>query len=80
MMAAALTSVAYLSARPAAGGSPNPLTHSPGLWGEPYNLLAPGTEREGAPPSLRHMSPEFAPPNIGIALRVAARGDEEALH
>ena len=50
MMAAALTSVAYLSARPAAGGSPNPLTHSPGLWGEPYNLLAPGTKRGGAPP------------------------------
>ena len=72
MMAAALTSVAYLSARPAAGGSPNPLTHTPGLWGEPYNLLAPGNKRG--------IWSVFAPPNIGIALRVAARGDEEALH
>ena len=73
MMAAALTSVAYLSARPAAGGSPNPLTHTPGLWGEPYNLLAPGTKRGGA-----HLV-RFRPSKHSDRL-AAARGDEEALH
>ena len=80
--------VGGISARPA-GGSPHPLTHTPGLaWGEPYNLLAPGSShgRQAAPPcpSRRHENwcPSLRlPPNIPQTRRCAELStDEEALH